>query len=166
MALVRRVGDGPRISESELEPLPIEGESGVPIPPRQSRRLLGWAALAIGLITAFGAGWLANEHQASVHLALLNPCPVPRTVRFFDSLKSSNPVFVLRVPRESRTELSTKYSISPSWSFDVAVSDNSRVQVLVREGDLALGVLAVPLCEPEGSFRPATSGFREGLFPP
>src|SRR5207247_2157532 len=142
----RRAATAPA-SESELEVLPVEGDKDVPVPPRHSRRLLRWAAVAAGVTAAFGAGWLAKDHYSSSRLVLLNPCAVPRTVRFFDSLRhaprrgqglrpdvllplvetetrSSKPVFVLRVPPESRTELSRKYGISPGWSFDVAVAEN------------------------------------------
>jgi hypothetical protein len=60
---------------------------------------------------------------------------------------SSKPVFVLQVPPESRTELSTKYHISTGWSFDVAIGENGHVGHLVSKGELSLGVLSVPLCE-------------------
>ena len=167
--LARR-GPMAHASEGELEALPVDGEKDGPIPPRQLPRFVRRAVVAIGVIAAFGAGWLAHDHYTSDRLVLLNPCPVPRTVRFFDALRrahfsgqavrpdallplvrtearSSKPVFVLRVPPESRTELSRKYHISPGWSFDVAFADNAHVGHLVSKGEVSLGVLSVPLCE-------------------
>jgi hypothetical protein len=167
-------------SGGELEVLSVDGAEDLPIPPRPPRRFVWRAAVAISLIAAFGAGWFANDQYTSDRLVLLNPCPVPRTVRFFDSVpqapfrgqrvrpdallplvraegRSSKPVFVLWVPPESRTELSRKYHVTPGWSFDVAIDQNAHVGHLVSKGELSLGVLSVPLCEAEGDFRPATT---------